>query len=121
MTVDIISPNQTESRTMTGISVDDWASARSASRELQRRGANDVVLKMGSLGAFVLSRDGVAEQVAAFQADVVDTTAAGDAFTAALTVARCQGESLVQSVRYGCLGRNFRLHPVWCSTGYADA
>jgi ribokinase len=107
MSVDIISPNQSEARTLTGILVEDWQSAQAAARELQRRGAKDVVLKMGDLGAFVLSREGVGEQVAAFKADVVDTTAAGDAFTAAMAVARCRGQSLVQSARYGCQAGTF--------------
>lgn len=103
MSVDIISPNQSEARILTGIIVDDWKSAGEAARALQRQGARNVVLKMGDLGAFVLGDDGLTEQIAAVNVDVVDTTAAGDAFTAALTLARCQGHSLSQSARYGCL------------------
>lgn len=107
ISVDIISPNQSEARSLTGIVVEDWRSAERAARQLQSLGANDVVLKLGELGAFVLSRDGIAEQVSALKSVVVDTTAAGDAFTAALTVARCQGQSLVQSAKYGCLAGTF--------------
>ena len=51
MMVDILSPNQTEAEALTGIVVHDWKSAESAARSLQRQGAKDVVLKMGSLGA----------------------------------------------------------------------
>lgn len=107
LSVDIISPNQSEARTLTEIEVHDWTSAESAARELQRRGAKDVVLKMGELGALVCARDGQVKRVNASKADVIDTTAAGDAFTAGLTVAICEGRSLVQAAEYGCLAGTF--------------
>jgi ribokinase len=107
MRVDIFSPNQSEARTLTGIVVEDWRSAEAAARELQSMGASDVVLKMGEWGAFVLSHEGDADQIAAVKAKIVDTTAAGDAFTAAMTLARCQGQSLARSAGYGCLAGTF--------------
>lgn len=107
MSVDILSPNQSEARTLTGIVVRDWESAEAAARELQRQGAKDVVLKMGHLGALIRSRDGQIHRVIARKTDVVDTTAAGDAFTAAMTVRRCQGRSLVEAAQYGSLAGTF--------------
>jgi len=101
--VDILSPNQSEAETLTGICVRDWDSAESAARELQRRGAKDVVIKLGSSGACLCSHDGKVQRISAVSADIVDTTAAGDAFTAALTVARCEGHSLADATRFGCL------------------
>ncbi len=101
--VDILSPNQTEAEALTGIVVHDWVTAEAAARDLQRQGARDVVLKMGSLGALVCSRDGAVQRVAACQVAVVDTTAAGDAFTAAMTVARCEGQSLADAAQMGCV------------------
>ena len=103
MKVDIISPNQTEAEALTGIVVNDWPAAEKAARRLQELGARDVVLKMGELGALVLTRDGTIERVSARKATIIDTTAAGDAFTGAMTVARCEGKSLRDSAEFGCL------------------
>lgn len=101
MSADLISPNQTEAEALTGIPVKDWESARAAAIEMRRQGARDIVLKMGELGALVMSREGFIDQVFASKADVVDTTAAGDAFTAALAVALCEGCSLKDATRWG--------------------
>lgn len=102
MRVDLLSPNQTEAEALTGIVVHDWQTALQAAVELQRLGAKDVVLKLGALGALVCGRDGTVHQISASPAEIVDTTAAGDAFTAALTVALCEGHSLVQATKFGC-------------------
>jgi ribokinase len=103
LAADVISPNQTETAELTGVTVDDWKSAETAARALQQRGAQAVVLKMGGLGALVCNQQGQMERVTAYAADIVDTTAAGDAFTAALTVALCEGRSLIEAAQFGCL------------------
>lgn len=103
MHVDVLSPNQTEAEALTGIVVHDWETAAQAASDLQRLGAKNVVLKLGSLGAFVAARDGTTTRVSAIPTNIVDTTAAGDAFTAGLTVALCEGRSLPEATKFGCL------------------
>jgi ribokinase len=103
LTVDIISPNQTEAEELTGVRVDDWPSAEAAARKLQKQGARNVVLKMGAQGALICGEDGAAQHINAVAARIVDTTAAGDAFTAALTVASCEGRSIVDAAQFGSL------------------
>ena len=103
MTVDILSPNQSEAEALTGIPVVDWESAKHAAQAMRNLGANAVVLKMGELGALVVAQDGSIHQIAACKAEIVDTTAAGDAFTAALTVALCEGQSLKNAAHFGSL------------------
>ena len=103
MTVDILSPNQSEAEALTGIPVIDWDSAKLAAAEMKRLGANAVVLKMGALGALVYAQDGSIHQITAGEAEIVDTTAAGDAFTAAMTVALCEGQSLKNAAHFGSL------------------
>ena len=55
--------------------------------DLLARGPKSVVLKLGKKGAMLVGRDGDIQHVRGFDVDVTDTTAAGDAFTAALAVA----------------------------------
>ena len=100
--VDLISPNQTEAEALTGIIVSDLATAERAARRLQQLGAREVVLKLGELGALICDATGRIEHVSATKANVIDTTAAGDAFTAALTVALAEGRSLIDATRFGC-------------------
>jgi len=102
LAVEILSPNQTEAEALTGIAVHDVASARTAACRLRELGAKAVVLKLGELGAFVLDEAGREEHVPARAAGVVDTTAAGDAFTAGLAVALAEGRSLPDAARFGC-------------------
>lgn len=100
--VDVISPNQTEAEALTGIVVDGIEAAERAARILKQRGCREVVIKMGEAGAVVVDESGRMEHVAAAETSVVDTTAAGDAFTAGLTIALCEGKSLIEAARFGC-------------------
>jgi ribokinase len=59
-----------------------------------------VVLTLGGAGSWYADRDGRDERVPACRVDVVDTTAAGDAFTGALAVAWGEGRDLVDAVRW---------------------
>lgn len=100
--VDLISPNQTEAEAMTGIVVNDVAGAERAAHRLQQNGAREVLLKLGGLGALVCDASGNIVHVRAAQAKIIDTTAAGDAFTAAVAVAMAEGKSLIDAARLGC-------------------
>ncbi|MHB1158661.1 MAG: ribokinase [Phycisphaerales bacterium] len=100
--VDIISPNQTEAQLLTGEQVTSVAEAKLVGAELVRRGAGAAVMKMGEQGVVVVTRDGQVEHVRGFSVKVVDTTAAGDAFTAGLAVGLAEGLPLVRAARLGC-------------------
>jgi ribokinase len=56
-----------------------------------------VVIKLDKDGAVIADGEGV-RSIPPFHAKVVDTTAAGDAFTAALVVAWSEGRTLKESV-----------------------
>ena len=103
LSADVLSPNQTEAEAITGIAVSNWESAMCAALEMRRLGANEIVLKMGELGALVFARDGSVHRIAATPVDVIDTTAAGDAFTAALACTLCNGRTLKQAAHWGVL------------------
>ncbi len=83
--VDVVSPNESEARAMTGVEIRNVDDAARAAAELRKRGSETVVLKLGALGAY-FAAPGTAGHVAAFPIQPVDTTGAGDAFTAALAM-----------------------------------
>ncbi|MGV9806551.1 ribokinase [Micromonospora chersina] len=90
--VDLLVVNETEAHTLTGRAADEPA----ALLELVPR----AVLTLGGHGAWYVERDRPAVHVPAVKVDVVDTTAAGDAFTAALAVAWGEGRELVEAVHW---------------------
>lgn len=83
--VDIVSPNESEAETLTGIRVDSTDAARSAANRLREMGAGHVVMKLGSRGCLYVGPEELYQP--AFEIEAVDTTGAGDAFTAALAIA----------------------------------
>jgi ribokinase len=108
---DFIIPNETELRLLTGMEVKDIPSAEQAAKVLLTRGARNVIVTLGSKGALLVSGDRTI-QVGAYKVDVVDTTAAGDAFIGGFASAILESDSLLsaqeqalaiqKAVRYGC-------------------
>jgi ribokinase len=93
----VLTPNALEAATLVGYPVRDDAAAESAARELLSAGPQAVVLKRGARGSLLLTREGEVH-VPAFPVDVVDTTGAGDAFSATLAVAVAEGIPLERAV-----------------------
>lgn len=93
--VDLLTPNESEALTLMGGA--SGVEPPRLAEELRARGARAVVLKLGRRGAFASSPEGVV-WVPSHVVPVVDTTAAGDAFTAALAVALAEGRGLTEAV-----------------------
>lgn len=82
----IISPNESETFALTGISPDSDETILRASEILKERSkAEYVVLKLGERGCSVYDGNEL-RIMPPYPADVVDTTAAGDCFTAAMAL-----------------------------------
>ncbi|MEL7310801.1 MAG: ribokinase [Pseudomonadota bacterium] len=97
--VDIVTPNQTELASLTDMRVTSQTETVEAARELQSRGPNTVIVTLGAAGALVVTDDTVIP-VETSQVAAIDTTAAGDTFNGALTVALAQGETLIDAVHF---------------------
>lgn len=95
----LITPNQTEAQTLTGVEVTDEASACAAAQILCARGVERVVITMGGSGAY-LYENGKGVIVPARMVDAIDTTAAGDVYNGALCAALAEGKSLEQALAF---------------------
>jgi ribokinase len=95
---DYLTPNETEAERLTGLPVRDAAGAAAAGHALRGRGAGTVVVTLGRAGALACAAGGDVP-VPALAVDVVDTTAAGDAFTAGLAVALAERLALPAALR----------------------
>ena len=97
--VTVLSPNESETEALTGIRPDGLESASRAAALLEEStGAREVVLKLGDRGA-LYRNDGHWELIEAHQVEVVDTTAAGDSFTAALAIEYTRETEVREAVR----------------------
>ncbi|NWG35418.1 MAG: ribokinase [Chloroflexi bacterium] len=82
---DFIVPNETELSLLTGTQVNDVSSAEAAAKKLLERGAQNVIVTLGSKGALIAAKD-FTRHIPSYQVNVVDTTAAGDAFIGGFAV-----------------------------------
>jgi ribokinase len=94
----LVTPNETEAEILSGIKVFDWDSARQAADVISAKGVDNVVITMGSMGAFVKEKDEY-HVVEATKVVAIDTTAAGDSFSGALCVGLSEGKSILDSVK----------------------
>jgi ribokinase len=100
--VDVLTPNEVEAGQLTGRLVDSLDDAADAALDLRARGASCVIVTLGELGAMVCAGH-TCTHVPSPAVASVDTTAAGDAFAAALTVQLASGELLANAARFACL------------------
>lgn len=96
---DVVSPNETELEQLSGEKVSGRVSAREAAQKLLDLGVKTVVLKLGSDGSMLVTARG-SKHFPACKIEAVDPTAAGDAFTAALTVQLAAGMEIEDAIRY---------------------
>lgn len=96
-----IIPNETEAELLTGIKVENEDDARRAADALSMKGVRLVIITMGAKGAFV--KDGsLYYMVPSVPVKAVDTTAAGDTFCGAFSVALSQNRDIRDAVAFAC-------------------
>jgi ribokinase len=97
--VDIITPNTTEAAILVGFPVETIEEAGKAAGIFLERGVQHVIIKMGSMGAYV--QDHAQKHFyPAIPVKAVDTVAAGDAFNGALGAALSEGKTWDEAMHW---------------------
>jgi sugar/nucleoside kinase (ribokinase family) len=94
--LDYLLPNEEQVLALTGA-----GGLEHGCRELLERGVDCVAATRGAEGVLVVDADG-AEEIPAFEVEVVDTTGCGDAFSAGFLRGLSLGRDRRESARMGC-------------------
>ncbi|CAM6123005.1 unnamed protein product [Calypogeia fissa] len=99
--VTIFSPNETELGRITGMPTETREQIVDAATKILNMGVKHILVKLGENGSILLNKlEAPVVQPALLAPIVVDTTGAGDTFTAAYTVAIIEGQSSVDALRF---------------------
>jgi ribokinase len=97
--IDVLTPNQSEAKVLTGRSQDAVIEPEKLARELIRSGVKQVVMTLGERGALIVTPSS-STHIPAVAMSAVDTTGAGDAFNAGLATALASGASLEAAAQF---------------------
>jgi ribokinase len=95
----LITPNESETALLTGIHVKDETTAKEAVNIFKDKGVQNVIITLGSKGAYVACSD-FEGFIPAYKVKAVDTTAAGDVFNGALVVALAENLTWKEAVEF---------------------
>lgn len=102
--VDLITPNETEAKHLTGIAVASDSDAEAAAHALHDRGVRDVIITRGSAGVTLSqqSPEGLVRSChrPAFAVSALDTTAAGDVFNGCIVARLAAGQDLADAIPF---------------------
>ena len=100
--VEVACPNEAEALALTNVRIETVADAEQAACCLRSRGPKYGIVTLGARGAVLCEPDSRPVLIPAFSIAAVDTTAAGDAFAAALAIRLAQQVPLLEAVRFAC-------------------
>ncbi len=97
---DVLCPNETEAEALTGSKIVSRQDAIAAAQQIHVMGPACSIITLGENGVVVCEGPASCEHLPTFQVNAVDTTAAGDAFAAALGVAIAEGQPILKAARF---------------------
>jgi len=100
--IDIITPNESEAKVLTGRSPDDSTAPQLIAEDLIRFGVRKVVMTLGENGALLVEPQS-SKQFPALKVKAVDTTGAGDAFNAALATALSHKTTIEDAIQFAVI------------------
>lgn len=101
--IDVLTPNQTEAPVLLGLGDGHGLGDEQLADALRERTGGTVVITRGGTGALVARSSGISTVPPHPARRVVDTTGAGDSFTAAFAVALAEGQPVEQAAEFAAV------------------
>ncbi|WP_278548327.1 ribokinase [Paraclostridium bifermentans] len=97
--VDLLTPNETELEILSGVKIENEDDIKKAANVMIEKGVKQLIVTLGSKGSLYLDKDKI-EFKKSYKVEAVDTTAAGDSYTGALSVAFSQGKDIDEAMDF---------------------
>ena len=111
--VQVLAVNETEIALLTGRQVNEVEEARAAALALHKQGIASIAVTLGAQGAILVTASEHGEARFIYQpapaVQVVDTTAAGDCFVGALTLALTEGQAPGDALRFAVYASTLKV------------
>lgn len=97
--VDLLTPNETELEIISGVSIETEEDIQKAAQIMIEKGVKELIVTLGSKGSLYINKEKSIFKKA-YKVQAVDTTAAGDSYTAALAVALSKDQSIEEAMDF---------------------
>jgi ribokinase len=113
--IDIVTPNESEALSLTGINVHDQESAEASGKWFLKRGVKNALITMGAKGVVLVSEK-TCKTFTAPAVNVIDSTAAGDAFAGNLGALLAIGLELETAIQQAVVAASLSVTKPGAST-----
>lgn len=97
--VDLLTPNETELEILSGVKIENEEDIIKAAQVMIQKGVKQLIVTLGSKGSLYIDKDNVKFKES-YKVDAIDTTAAGDSYTGALSVALSQDKDMEEAMDF---------------------
>lgn len=97
--VDLLTPNETELEILSGVKIENEEDIIKAGQVMIQKGVKQLIVTLGSKGSLYIDKDNVKFKES-YKVDAIDTTAAGDSYTGALSVALSQDKDIEEAMDF---------------------
>ena len=97
--VDLLTPNETELEIISGVNIETEEDIQKAAQIMIEKGVKELIVTLGSKGSLYINKEKSIFKKA-YKVQAVDTTAAGDSYTAALAVALSKDKNIEEAMDF---------------------
>ena len=97
--VDLLTPNETELEILSGVEINTEDDIKRAAQIMIDKGVKELIVTLGSKGSLYINKERSMFK-SAYKVQAVDTTAAGDSYTGALSVAFANGKNIEEAMDF---------------------